>query len=159
MQTVLRGGSTSYSATLSPTGCFTGPLTLNVSALPPYATLFRSPNPATGPSTLAVTTSASTPTGTSTLTITGVSGTLTHTTTVTLVLNTHPDFTHAATPASQTVLQGGSTSYSATLSPTGGFTSPVTLNVSGLPTGATGPFTPNPATGPSTLPATTSATP
>src|SRR5207244_12397935 len=89
-------------------------------------------------------------------TITGGSGSLTHTTTVTLVVNTPPDFTLSAAPASQTVgLLGGSTSYSVTISPTGGFTGPVTLSVSGLPTGANGSFTPNPATTSSTLSVTT----
>jgi uncharacterized membrane protein len=105
-----------------------------------------------------VTTSASTPTGTYTLTIKGVSGsgTLTHTTTVTLVVNPPPDFTLSASPASRTLgALGGSTSYSVTISPTGGFSGQVTLSVSGLPPGATGSFSPNPATASSTLSVTT----
>src|SRR5437879_8755910 len=67
-----------------------------------------------------------------------------------------PDFALSAAPASQTVIQGGSTSYDVTISPTGGFTDPVTLSVSGLPTGAGGSFTSNPATTSSTLSVTTS---
>jgi len=102
-----------------------------------------------------VSTSPSTPTGTYTLTITGVSGSLTHTTTVTLVVNAPADFTLSAAPASRTVTQGGSTSYAVTISPTGGFSDQVTLSVSGLPNGATGSFTPNPATASSTLSVTT----
>src|SRR5437667_197654 len=113
------------------------------------------PNPATTSSTLSVSTSPSTPTGTYTLTITGVGGSLTRTTTVTLVVNAPPNFTLSAAPASRTVTQGGSTSYAVTISPTGGFTDQVTLSVSGLPTGATGSFTPNPATASSTPSLTT----
>ena len=52
--------------------------------------------------------------------------------------------------------QGGGTSYSVTISPTGGFTGQVMLSVSGLPSGANGSVTPNPATASSTLSVTTS---
>src|SRR5207302_671131 len=41
--------------------------------------------------------------------------------------------------------------------PTGGFTAAVTFSVSGLPAGAAGSFTPNPATGAATLAVTTNA--
>src|SRR5437879_3654572 len=154
-RTVTPGGSTSYSVTISPTGGFTGPVTLSVSGLPSGANGSFTPNPATGSSTLSVTTGPSTPLGTSTLTVTGVSGSLTHTTTVTLVVSPAPDFTLSASPSSRTVAPGGATSYSVTISPTGGFSGQVTLSVSGLPTGANGSFTPNPATGSSTLSVTT----
>src|SRR5204863_6421889 len=97
----------------------------------------------------------STPTGTYTLTITGGSGSLTHTTTVTLVVYSPPDFTLSASPPSRTVTPGGSTSYGVKISPAGGFTGSVTLSVSGLPSGANGSFTPNPATTSSTLAVTT----
>jgi hypothetical protein len=101
-----------------------------------------------------VTTSTITPVGGYTLTITGVSGSLTHTTTVTLVV-VAPDFVLSASPASQTVTQGGGTNYSVTISPTGGFSGQINLSVSGLPTGANGSFTPNPATTSATLSVTT----
>jgi hypothetical protein len=53
------------------------------------------------------------------------------------------DFAVSATPASQTVQPGGSTTYAVSVSSTGGtFSSPVGLTVSGLPTGATGSFSP-----------------
>src|SRR5437667_451805 len=63
----------------------------------------------------------------------------------------------SASPGSQTVPQGGSTSYSVAISPTGCLTGQVTLSASGLPSGANGSFTPNPATASSTLSVTTSA--
>ncbi|GAC1331814.1 MAG: hypothetical protein NVSMB17_10180 [Candidatus Dormibacteria bacterium] len=58
-----------------------------------------------------------------------------------------PDYSLSATPPSQSVVQGASTSYSVTVGRTGGFADAVTLTVTGLPSGATGSFNPNPATG------------
>jgi len=55
-----------------------------------------------------------------------------------------PNFNVTATPSSQTVTPGGSTSYTATVTPTNGFVGSVTMTVSGLPSGANGTFTPNP---------------
>jgi hypothetical protein len=57
-----------------------------------------------------------------------------------------PDFTITATPPSQTVLQGDSAPHTILLTSLNGFNSPVTLSVSGLPTGATGIFNPSPVT-------------
>src|SRR5215472_16160323 len=51
-----------------------------------------------------------------------------------------PDFALAATPAAQSVVAGNSTTYTATVTPSGGYTGTVTFSVSGLPTGATGSF-------------------
>lgn len=42
---------------------------------------------------------------------------------------------------------GGTATYTVTITRTGGFNSAVTLSISGLPSGATGSFTPNPASG------------
>jgi subtilisin family serine protease len=68
-----------------------------------------------------------------------------------------PDFTLSSSPTSQTVVPGQTTSYTVTIAPTGGFTGAVTFSVTGLPTGATASFSPNPASGTtSTLTVTTS---
>src|SRR4029077_11184012 len=61
-------------------------------------------------------------------------------------------------PASQTVIQGNPTSYNLTITPINGFTGQVTFSVSGLPSGANGTFSPNPATSTSALSVTTSTT-
>src|SRR5438445_13453085 len=76
--------------------------------------------------------------------------------TITVALVVGADFTLSASPASQAVTPGGSTSYSVAINPAGGFTGQVTLSVSGLPSGGSGSFTPNPATASSTLSVTTS---
>ncbi|HEX2686262.1 MAG TPA: M4 family metallopeptidase [Kofleriaceae bacterium] len=85
-RTVVQGTSTTYTVTETPSGGFTGSVTLAASGLPTGATAAFSPNPTTGTSTLTVTTATTTPTGSFTITITGTSGTLSHTTTVTLVV-------------------------------------------------------------------------
>jgi len=57
------------------------------------------------------------------------------------------DFTVSATPASQSVLPGASTTFAVTVDSVGGtFTNPVALTLSGLPAGATGSFSPSSVT-------------
>src|SRR6266478_1418932 len=58
-----------------------------------------------------------------------------------------PDFSVAATPASQTVPPGTGTSYSVSVTPSNGFTGNVTFTVTGLPSGATASFNPSSVTG------------
>jgi len=157
-QTISPGGSTSYTTTITPSGGFTGSVALTVSGLPSGATASFTPNPATTTSTLSITTASTTTAGNYALTITGVSGALTHTAPATLVVNAGPDFTLSASPTSQTVTQGGSTTFTTTITPSGGFAGSVALSASGLPTGATASFTPNPATTTSTLSITTPST-
>lgn len=156
-QTVTAGAGTSYTVTITPSGGFTGSVSLSVSGLPSGATGSFTPNPATSSSTLNITTSSSTPAGTSTVTITGTSGSLTHTTTVSLTVNVPPDFSLAATPASQTVTAGTGASYTVNITPSGGFSGSVTLNASGFPTGVTVGFSPNPATSSSSMTVTTAS--
>jgi hypothetical protein len=151
-QSVVRGASTTYTATVTPSGGFTGTVTFSASGLPSGATASFSPASVTtsGSSTMTVATSASTPTGTFALSITGSSGALVRSTTVSLVVTpaATPDFSQSVTPSSVTVPStGGAATYTVNITRTGGFTAGVTLSVSGLPAGTTGAFSPNPATG------------
>jgi hypothetical protein len=57
-----------------------------------------------------------------------------------------PDFTVTATPPSQTLTPGGSTTYTVTTMAVGGFSGTVSFSVSGLPTGATASFNPSTVT-------------
>jgi hypothetical protein len=160
-QTVTAGSGTSYTATIGALNGFAGTVTLAASGLPTGATAGFSPASVTGSgaSTVSVATTSATPAGSYTVTLTGTSGTLQQSTTVTLNVGS---FSIAATPASQTVTAGGSTSYTATIGALNGFAGTVTLAASGLPTGATAGFSPASVagSGASTLSvATTSATP
>ena len=70
------------------------------------------------------------------------------------------DFALGSVPGSQTVLQGGLTAYNAVVAAANGFSGSVALSVSGLPTGATGTFSPTSisGSGASALTVATSAT-
>src|SRR5205085_7746752 len=118
-QSVVAGNSTSYTATVTASNGFTGTVALSVGGLPTGATATFNPASVNGSSSsmLSVSTSSSTAAGTYTLTIAGTSGSLSHSTTVNLVVTAPPDFTISATPSSQTVLPGGSTSYTTSIGP------------------------------------------
>lgn len=64
-----------------------------------------------------------------------------------MVAGAAPNFSLAVSPASQSLGQGSSTSFGINVARSGGFSSSLTLSVAGLPTGATGSFSPNPLTG------------
>jgi Domain of unknown function (DUF1929)/Glyoxal oxidase N-terminus/PKD domain len=76
----------------------------------------------------------------------------------TRTITVQPDFSISASPASRTVVQGAGTSYTATVTGSTGFAGTVGLSVSGLPSGATGSFSPASiaTSGTSTLSVTTS---
>jgi hypothetical protein len=58
-----------------------------------------------------------------------------------------PDFSFSATPVSQTVTAGDSAGYTVSVAPANGFNSNVSLSVNGLPSGATGSFSPTSISG------------
>ena len=58
-----------------------------------------------------------------------------------------PDFALSATPSTQSVAAGGSTTYTVTVTPSGGFSDPVGFSASGLPTGASASFSPTTVSG------------
>ncbi|MEQ1897873.1 MAG: S8 family peptidase [Vicinamibacterales bacterium] len=151
-RTVVQGAGTSYTATVTPTGGFSGAVALSASGLPSGASFGFSPASLTsGSSTMTVTTASTTPPGTYQVPITGTGpgGTPVHTQTVTLVVTAAPvpNFTLSASPSTRSVRRGRNTTYTVSISRSGGFTGSVTLSLGGLPTGATASFSPNPASG------------
>ena len=136
--------STTYSLTITPLSGFNSPVTLSASGPLIGALGTFSPNPATTSSTLTVSIISQTPAGTYTFTLTGASGSLSHSTTVTLVVNA--DFSLSASPTSRTINHGQSTTYTISIKPLNGFTLSVNFGMSGLPSGSTSSFSPNPAT-------------
>jgi PKD repeat protein len=87
-QTVVRGGSTSYTIGVSAVNGFSGSVSLTLTGLPANSSSAFSANPVSVPaantSTLTVTTSSSTKQGSFTLTVSASSGSLLHSTTVVL---------------------------------------------------------------------------
>jgi len=59
------------------------------------------------------------------------------------------DFSLSVSPSSQSVSGGGTAIYTVTVTPSGGFTGPVYLTLSGVPYGASATLTTNPVTVPS----------
>jgi endo-1,4-beta-D-glucanase Y/regulation of enolase protein 1 (concanavalin A-like superfamily) len=145
-QTVSASAGTSYALNVSSLNGFSGTVNLSVSGLPTGASASFSPASVagSGSSTLTVSTATTTPSGAYTLTLTGTSGGATHTTTVTLQVT---DFSVSASPASQTVVAGNSTTYTLTISAINGFSGNVVLTLSGLPAGATASLNPASITG------------
>lgn len=161
-QTVVQGNSATYTVTVGAVNGFTGTVTFSASGLPAGATANFVPASVSGSgtSTMTVMTASTTPAGTSTITITGTSGTIVHSATVTLTVNpaTTPNFSLSASPSSLNVTQGSNGSSTIAITPSNGFTGSVSLSASGLPSGVTAAFSPNPATNTSALTFTVSST-
>ncbi|HDD39799.1 MAG TPA: hypothetical protein ENG21_00940, partial [Nitrososphaeria archaeon] len=102
-------------------------------------------------------------TGTFTVYVTAKRGSeisVTRTFTLNIESKAHPDFTLDISPSSASVSRGGAATCSITINPLEGFDQPVSLSISGLPTGATHEFSPPSGTPPftSTLEIQTTAT-
>ncbi len=115
-QTLTPGGSTTYTATITPVNGFNGTVALNVSAgLPSGVTASFNPSSivgGAGSTTLTISSSSSAALGSAVLTIQGTSGSLTHTASVTLaVQKASPPDTTAPTWVCCTVLNSNPTDY------------------------------------------------
>jgi len=133
--TISPGQSVSFSGTgTSATGTITG-----------YSWVFPGGSPATSnvPNAGAVTYSTS-GTYVASLTVTDNSG-ITDPNPPTRTVTVTPDFTISATPTTQNVAQGGSTTFNVNISSASSAT--VTFGLSGLPTGATASFSPSSISG------------
>ena len=158
--TVTQGTSGNSTITVTPSGGFTGSVSLSTSALPSGVTASFGTNPTTGTSVVTFTASSTATTGTTSVTITGTSGTLSHTTSISLTVNATatPNFSLSASPSSLSVTQGTSGNSTITVTPSGGFTGSVSLSNSALPSGVTASFGTNPTTSTSVLTFTASST-
>jgi hypothetical protein len=95
--------------------------------------------------------SATATVGTFNVTVTGTEDGLTATTTIALTVKALGDFSLTAQPSPVYVSKGSTTTATITVVPTDGFDQKVTLQASGLPTGVTASFSPNPTATTSTL--------
>ncbi|HUD66288.1 MAG TPA: hypothetical protein VMQ17_17005 [Candidatus Sulfotelmatobacter sp.] len=162
--TIPQGSNGTSTITVSSLNGFNAATTLTASGLPTGVTAAFSTNPVTPPangnatSTLTLTASSTATTGTATVTITGTSGSTTHTATITLTVNPPPNFTIGASPSSLTINQGSNGTSTITITSQNGFNSATTLSASGLPSGVTAAFSPNPVTPPANSSATSTLT-
>lgn len=132
---VALGNSKTSTITVTPTGGFTGSVSLSASGLPSGVTASFNPTSSTTTSTLTLTASSSATKGSATVTITGTSGALTQTTTINLTVTASPSYSLSAglaNPAS--VSPGGSSTATITVTPANGYTGSVTLSCAISPT-------------------------
>jgi len=152
--TVQQTQTASYQVTVTSLSSFSGTVNLQVSGLPTGAQAVFAPSAsvslAQGQSateSLNVLTTLATPVGSYNLTITGSATTplISHTVSVSLVVSgpPPPDFSLAISPSRLDVNRGQCGNLSITVSSMNGFNSPVTLSVSGAPSGVTGRFYPS----------------
>jgi hypothetical protein len=148
-QTIVTGGTASYTITETAIDGFAGTIEFSASGLPEGAKAEFTPRTVSGSgsTTLTIRTTHATPTGSYQILLTGTSGTLIHSGGVNL--NVGPagtnfaDFTGEVQPAGfQTTIPGGNATFNINLIPLNGFNSDVSMSVSGLPAGATAAFNP-----------------
>jgi hypothetical protein len=148
---VAQGGSTTVTATVTGAGGFTGIPLITISGAPTGVTVAVSniqPSGSTTTATGTVTVAANTATGTYPITITATgTGVTAATATFTLTVTAAPasSYTFSLSPTSVTVPQGGSQTATLNIA-RNNFTGPITLAVTGAPTGVTATFNPTPAT-------------
>src|SRR5271166_2930809 len=149
---VAQGSHGTSTITTAISGGFSNPITLSASGVPSGTTVSFSPSPIAAPgagtSTMTISVGSSTPTGTYSITVTGNGGSIHQSTTMTLTVTAAPNFTIAASPASLSVIQGNHGSSTITTTVSGGFSNPITLSASGVPSGTTVSFSPNPIAAP-----------
>jgi uncharacterized membrane protein len=151
-----QGATASTEIAVAPQYGFTGSVKLAVSGLPSGVTASISPNPVTGFAQLTLTATSTAALGTSTLTVTGVSGTQTAKTTLSLQV-VQPTFTLTG-PGPITLGAGSTVATNVGVNPQNGFTGSVSLTISGLPSGVSASFAPNPTSGESAITLAASAT-
>jgi hypothetical protein len=152
--TVTPGTSGSSTISTAVTNGTAQAVSLSASGMPTGVSATLNPTSVTagGSSSLTLTVASTTTPGTYPITVTGTGTTTTHSATVTLTVPAPtPTFTLTPNPASRTVTRGGSTTYTVTVNPVNGFSSSVSLSVSGLPGRTSASFSPSSTTTSSTL--------
>jgi len=149
----LGGSGSADTITVTDISPFTGSVTLAVSGLPSGVTAVFGANPVTGGSVLTLTAGCAANIGTSTITITGVSGSLTATSTIALTVigAISESFSLTSSPPNLSIAAGSSGTVAITPTESACFARSITLSASGLPSGVTATFSPNPTTGSSSM--------
>lgn len=140
--TLQLGQTQTASVSVSPKGGTPQPVTLTVSGQPSGLTASLNPTSGTPPytSTLSISVSNTVASATYSLTVTGSGGGQTHSSVLVLTISQAADFHIEVNPTSLSASPGQTASYSVNVVGSNGFNSPVSLSVSGLPSGAGGIF-------------------
>ena len=142
---VAPGANGTSTVTTAVSGGFSSAIALTATGQPTGVTVSFNPAsiaaPGSGSSTMTMVVASTVAAGSYTITVTGTGGGLTHTATVSLVVTT-PAFTITASPASVSVAQGAKGTSTIATAVSGGFSSAISLSVSGLPAGTTAVFSP-----------------
>ncbi|MDQ1689096.1 MAG: hypothetical protein QOK42_2071 [Frankiaceae bacterium] len=155
-QSVQKGGPASYSVSLDLQNGFKDPVAMSatVQSGSGLTTAFApSTVPAKGTSTTLTVSTSAAAIGTWSVTVTGTSGTLTHSAVVAVTVNypASQSYTISATPTTAQILPGDTAQYAVSITRTGGYSGAISLAVGGVPSGATGTFSPaSPIAGTST---------
>jgi hypothetical protein len=159
---VTQGSAASTTIRVMQVNGFSGGVALAAAGLPGGVTASFATNPTTSTSLMTLTASGTaTVGGPVSVTINGTSGALNASTTITVTVNVGPSFTLSPLASSVSVTQGKTVTDTFTVTPANGFAGGVTYSASGLPSGVTASFSPNPSTtgsGVMTLTANSSAT-
>ena len=143
--TVTSGGTTTFTLNASAMNGFKSTISLSVTGLPKGATAKFVPTsiaaPGNGSSALTVTTSATTASGTYSLNVMGSGGGVTKKQALSLTV-IGPSFTLTLGATKVILARGGSMPITVTTAGSTGFSSAITLSVSGLPRGVTASFVP-----------------
>ncbi len=98
-------------------------------------------SPGSGTATLKLTAATTVPAGTYTLTVTGTGGSQTAKLSITVTVVV-PTFSFTTGAVAATVIPGNATQFAVTATPSNGFSSALSLTITGLPTGVTSTFAP-----------------
>jgi subtilase family serine protease len=131
---VPQGGNNTSTITVTPTGGFSGAVSLAASGLPAGVTASFNPANTSTTSTLTLTASASATTGTASVTVTGTSGSLTQSATVNVTITAPASYSlTAGAPTQATISPGSSSQAMVTVASANGYTGSVTLACSIAP--------------------------
>jgi hypothetical protein len=147
-QSITAGASTSYAISIVPQAVNALAFAFTVTGLPQGASALFSPASTSTATTLTVTTASATPVGTYVLYVTGTNGGINRSIPVQLVVSapTGPlGFGVTVTPSTSGVARGTTIAYTLSISPQGGFSGSVAIQVTDLPAGASWSFQPDSA--------------
>ena len=149
--TAVTGQQVQYFINVDRSAGYQGNVTFAVTGLPAGAQGGFGPNPTVAGTVLYVTPSAATPSGTYVLGVSAQAGPSVRTTALILIVKAQSDFTLGVIPAAITLTAPQIGFVALDVRPTDGNGSAVSLEVSGLPSGATAKFAKSTVTAPTTL--------